>query len=477
MKNPIPWTFEEIIKATGAELISGNKKCCFNGISINSRQISTGDLFVAIKGKNHDGHDFINHALSAGATGFLANKERIAEFQNTHKRKRGLVCGLVKNTIKALGDLASFNIKRSGVSVVAITGSSGKTTTKEMTASILSKRFNTLSTIGNYNNNIGLPLTVFKLNSSHDWAVLELGMNKPKEIEELATICAPDIGIITNIGHAHLKAFDSINGIMDAKGELLGKIKQDGVVILNADDPRAVQLGERTSKRILFYGTGDNAAIKAEKIKEKTTGISFTMILPKATVDINLKAHGKFMVSNGLAAASAGFLAGLSAAEIQSGLEDFKPVDGRMNILKTESGINLIDDTYNANPDSMKAAITTLISLKKDKRGILVLGDMLELGKDEKSMHTTLGSLAADSGAAKIYLTGRFSARVADGALNKGMTMQNIFTGTKKEIIKDLTQTARRGDWILVKGSRGAHMENIVSELIKDNRNKDNRKL
>ncbi len=466
MTKPIPWKCKDIIKATGGSLLSGEGESLFENISINSREISPNTLFVAIKGNNHDGHDFISHALENGASGFLINREKDSVFHNLKKGREEMTCLAVEDTITALGDLASFNIKRSGVLVASITGSSGKTTTKEMTAAILGKGFNTLATPGNYNNNIGLPLTVFKLNPFHEWAVLELGMNRPKEIETLADICNPDIGVITNIGNAHIGAFDSIEGIAAAKAELVEKIKDDGVLVLNGDDPRVVQIGERTSKRLLVYGTGSNAEIKAEKIKKKQEGIFFTLNLPGERIDIALKAHGEFMVLNGLAAASVGFLAGLSGAKIKAGLEEFVPVGGRFNLLETENGVHIINDTYNANPDSMKAAMGILNSLKGNQRGLLVLGDMLELGKHGDSMHMAVGVFAVDSGASKLYLTGRFADQVAKGALSRGMMHQNIFTGTKKGAVEALLRETVPGDWILVKGSRGLSMEDVVTGLI-----------
>ncbi|HBN26711.1 MAG TPA: UDP-N-acetylmuramoyl-tripeptide--D-alanyl-D-alanine ligase, partial [Desulfobacteraceae bacterium] len=465
MTKLLSWKCKDIIKATGGSLLTGEKGDLFENISINSREICPNTLFVAIKGNNHDGHDFMAHALKNGTSGFLINREKLPVLHNLETGKEKITCLAVEDTIIALGDLASFNIKRSGVSVVAITGSSGKTTTKEMTAAVLGKGFNTLSTPGNYNNNIGLPLTAFKLGPFHQWAVLELGMNRPEEIKNLAGICNPDIGVITNIGHAHIGAFDSIEGIVAAKAELAEKIKNNGVLVLNGDDPRVLQIGKRTSKRLLVYGTGSNAEIKGEKIKKIPEGISFTLNLPGEKINIEIKAHGEFMVLNGLAAAAAGFLAGLDGTKIKAGLEEFLPEGGRFNLLETKNGIHIINDTYNANPDSMKAAMGTLNSLRGNKRGLLVLGDMLELGKHGDSMHMAIGAFAADSGAEKLYLTGAFADQIARGALNRGMTHQNIFVGTKKEAVEALSRETTPGDWVLVKGSRGSSMEDVVTGL------------
>jgi UDP-N-acetylmuramoyl-tripeptide--D-alanyl-D-alanine ligase len=334
-----------------------------------------------------------------------------------------------------------------------------------MTEAVVARRFRTLATVGNLNNEIGLPLTLLTLDNTHEKAVLELGMNSPGEIERLAEICAPEIGVITNIGPAHLEGIGSIEGVMHAKGELLERIKPGGTAVLNIDDPRVQHLSDKTSRDVLAYGVSENAKIRAVKIREEGSGISFELILPQKRIAVGLRTFGTFMVSNALAAAGVGYLMGLSAGEIKSGLESFEPVWGRLNIIKTGNGIHIIDDTYNANPGSMGAAISTLTSLKGGKRGILVAGDMLELGSHSERLHKNIGSLAAASGIERLYVTGEFASSVTEGARDEDMDPQKIFVGTKKEILADLTARARPGDWILIKGSRGMAMESIVKGL------------
>ena len=465
MTKTIPWTTTDIIKATKGKLLYGEADHNFSGISIDSRSITVNDIFVAIQGQVHDGHNFTEDVIRRGIRGFLIKKDKTGDFPNAEWEKRGLVCVAVNDTTIALGDLAAYNRRRSNVSVIAITGSNGKTTTKDMTAAVVSRRFNTLATSGNFNNEIGLPLTLLKLNHRHQWAVLELGMNKPGEIGRLGQICLPDVGVIINIGHAHLEGFDSVDGIMHAKGELLAKIKPGGTAVLNGDDPKILQLADKSSTDVLFYGLSENAAVRALAISEKSFGVSFTLSLPSEQISIDLNTPGNFMVSNALAAASAGYLLGSTAEEIKAGLEDFKPVQGRMNILTTNNGIHIINDTYNANPGSMEAAITTLKSLKGRKRGVLVIGDMLELGKYAASMHKKVGSLAARSDITKLYVTGEFADTVAAGARDEDMDSRDIFRGTREEILKDLTDHVRPGDWVLVKGSRAMGMEKIVEGL------------
>ncbi len=459
------WHCSRILEAVKGELLYGDAERLFAGISIDSRSLSPGDLFVAIKGENYDGHDFIADAVESGAAGLLVSRSEIAGATYNRWASKGLVCLAVENTIAALGDLAALNRKRTGVSVVAITGSNGKTTTKEMTASVLSRRFDTLATKGNYNNEIGLPLTMFRIAPSHKWAVLELGMNRPGEIGRLAGICRPDIGVITNIGTAHLEGFDSIEGIARAKGELIEHIRKNGTAVLNADDPRLFGLAGKIKKDMLLFGFHENAAVRAQNIKQEAFGLSFSLLLPDESISVNLKAHTPVFVSNALAAAATGHLAGLNAGEIKSGLEDFQPVKGRMNIMKTRRGFYIIDDTYNANPGSMKVAINALKTLKGRGRGIFVAGDMLELGQDAGLIHQEIGALAAISDISRLYITGAFADYVAKGARSKGLKSGKILSGTQEAIIDDLTNRIKPGDWILVKGSRAMCMEDIVKGL------------
>ena len=465
ISNRILWTTADILEATGGEFICGDLNYGFSGISIDSRSILADELYVAIKGEIHDGHSFAEDVIRQGISGLVIHKEKLKDLPIHEWEKNTTICLAVNNTTKALGDLASFHRKRANVPVVAITGSNGKTTTREMTAAVVGQRFPTLASRENFNNEIGLPLTLLKLDHGHKCAVVELGMNAPGEIARLAEICMPDIGVITNIGPAHLEGVGSIEGVMHAKGELLDKIKAGGTAVLNADDHRVLHLAEKASANVIFFGLSDEATSRAEAILETDRGISFTLVLPEETITIGLKIPGIFMVSNALAAAAVGYKLGLSAKDIKTGLEDFKPAGGRMNILHTDRGINLIDDTYNANPGSMEAALKTLSTLKKNNRGIFIAGDMFELGKHAKSMHETVGAMAASSNISKLYATGEFAISVADGAILGGMKSKNIFIGNKKEILNALPGYLKTGDWVLVKGSRAMGMEEIVEKL------------
>ena len=466
MTKPTPWTTAEILEATEGNLLCGDIDRVFAGVSIDSRRIAPDELFVAIKGDVHDGHSFAGDVIADGVGGLIINQDKATASPGQLCQKKGLVCVTATDTTKALGDLAAFQRQRSNVSVVAITGSNGKTSTREMTTAVVAQCFRTLATSGNLNNEIGLPLTLLNINPDHQWAVVELGMNRPGEIGRLAELCRPDIGMITNIGPAHLEGLGSIDAVMRAKGELLTKIKPDGTAVLNADDPKLMQLADKTPANVVLFGLSKNAQIRGQSIIEKELGLSFTLQMPSESVAIDLATSGNFMVSNALAAATVGYLLGASAAKIKTALESFQPVKGRLNLLQTSKKINIIDDTYSANPGSMSAAIQTLRSLKGDNRSVLVAGDMLELGEHSESLHAKIGALSARSGVSRIYVTGKFAESLAAGARDEDMDSGNIIIGSKDEIVTDLASWLDSGDWVLVKGSRSMAMENVVEKLL-----------
>ena len=290
-------------------------------------------------------------------------------------------------------------------------------------------------------------------------------MNHFGEIRRLSQICRPDIGVITSIAPCHLEGVGSIEGVVRAKAEILENIRPDGTVILNRDDPYLTELGNNTSKRVLFFGESRAAHIRADSIRETSGEIFFTIRLPDSQIAVRLHAAGHFMVSNALAAAAAGYLAGLSGEEIQKGLSRFRPGSGRMDVISTERGVTIIDDTYNANPASMAAAIDTLVTLAGGQRSILVVGDMRELGEETDRLHRQIGERAGRSGITRLYATGTHAAVVAQGARAGGMDRYRIVTGEKAAIIEDLKNELQAGDRILVKGSRGSAMEAIVEPI------------
>lgn len=477
----IPWTTGGILKATSGRLLCGNEKESFAGVSIDSRNIAADELFVAIVGETHDGHRFIPDAIRKGVRGVLVCAERFKPANRASYAidaalyeswgKRGIVFIAVPDTVQALGRLAQYQRMQADVSVIAITGSNGKTTTKEMTAGVLKQRFNTLATSGNFNNEIGMPITLLKLKHDHQWAVIELGMNHPGEIEKLGMICRPDIGIITNVAPAHLAGLGSIEGVARAKGELLKTIRPGGTAVLNADDTHVRKLASEPYlkdrlQRVVSFGLAEDAHIRAESVYSKGIGTSFTLVLPNDRITVDLKIPGRFMVSNALAAAAAGYLCGLDAHEIKTGLERFTAVPGRMHVIDTAKGFHIIDDTYNANPGSMKAAIMTLKSLKGRRNGFMAVGDMYELGPEAEAGHENIGWLAGQSGISGLFATGSFAATVAKGARRGGLGSECIFTGNREDIAEHLIKRLGPGDWVLVKGSRAMGMEKIVQQLV-----------
>jgi UDP-N-acetylmuramoyl-tripeptide--D-alanyl-D-alanine ligase len=464
----LPWTLSDILKATGGELLCGDQSMEFEKVSIDSRNISPKDLFVAIVGDVHDGHAFISDVVEQGTGGLLVNTEKARDLPISAWQTQNIACVAVSDTTRALGDLAAFHRARTDVALIAITGSNGKTTTRQMTAAVVARKFNTLATIGNYNNQIGVPLTLLRLAPGHRWAVVELGTNRPGEIARLAQICSADIGVITNIGPAHLEGLGSLDGVMREKGQLIEHLKAKGKAVLNADDRRVSKIAaatKRSKKDVLFFGLSESAGIRASAVNEKASGISFSLDLPQESLTVDLKAAGQFMVTNALAAAAVGHLLGLPPAEIKAGLETFEPAWGRMNISQTASGIHVIDDTYNANPDSMKAAITTLKSLSANNRSVFVAGDMLELGAQAESLHRQIGAWAAAANINKLRVTGEYADAVAAGAKDAGMKSENILIGSQETLLDALKESLKSGDWVLVKGSRGARMDNIVEGI------------
>ena len=464
--NPIPWKTSDILDATGGNLVIGSGDGMFSGISIDSRSIAPDELFVAIVGEVHDGHIFANSVVKKGVRGVLVEKGKAENLMLEDSAARGTVVITVTDTTRALGALAAFNRCRTPLTVIALTGSNGKTSTRAMLTHIVTRKYETLATMGNFNNEIGLPLTLLRLEKTHTLAVLELGMNRPGEIRRLAEICRPDIGIITNVAPAHLEGLGSIEGILRAKGELLEGLNANGRTILNADDPHVASLAENVPGEVLLFGLSDRAVVRASHVREQGHRLSFHLEVPGETIEVTLNTPGRFMISNALAAAAAGYLMEIPLAEIKAGLECFQPVNGRMRILKLANGICLIDDAYNANPSSVKAALDTLKQMAKQHSRVVVLGDMLELGNQSAALHSDIGRYTALGNPDRLYLTGDFARDIAQGAQNSGMDAERIVVGSVQEICADLIARADSRDTILVKGSRGMRLERVVKELI-----------
>ncbi len=459
------WCVKDILTATGGRYLYGGADQCFHGVGIDSRTVDAAALFVAIRGDRHDAHEFIPQVVERGVRGLVVEAQPRASMQHGEWKAKGVACVSVADTTRALGGLAAFMRQKLNIPVVAITGSNGKTTTRQMTASVMAQKYKTLATQGNLNNEIGLPLTLFKLDRAHEAAVLELGINHFKEMDRLGAICKPTIGMITNIGPAHLEFLGNLEGVARAKGELLTHIDSKGYVILNKDDDYVAGLAAQASCNVVYFGISPQADVRADSIVESADGIAFRLILPDASVPVQLNTSGRFMVSNALAAATAGHLAGISAQLIQQGLESFSPESGRLRIIETAKGVKIIDDTYNANPASMAAALQTLSTMGKSDRCFAVLGDMLELGDQAGQLHRQIGITAGKAGVFKLYAYGDYAPEVISGAQEGGMTKGHLMAADKEEITADLMARLRPDDWVLVKGSRGMAMETVVRAI------------
>lgn len=455
----------EVIQATGGALLRGSENTIFNGVSTDSREPARGKLFIPLIGERFDGHAFLAAAIKEGAAGVLVQRG------SEHKLGAdpgGTTVILVKDTLTALGDIAHFWRKKFPVSVIAITGSSGKTTTKEMAAGIMGIKKNTLSTRGNFNNLVGLPLTLFRLNEGHAAAILELGTNTRGEIARLTRIAAPDVGIITNIGAAHLEGFKSIEAVREEKSDLFRNMDPGGVAVINRDDGELIFLEKVWRGKRVTFGINNDADITAERITNRgDEGVRFVLKIGNAREEIAMRTVGEHNIYNALAAVAMSWAAGFGNAEICRGLSAFKAVHGRMEIHRLKNGAFLIDDTYNANPSSLREAVKTLGNLKGGHESTIILGDMLELGDRAEELHEESGMFMADTGISALFLKGSFARTTARGAIKNGMAEDRLFfPETPGDVLSLLSSRLKKGDWILVKGSRKTQMEIFVQGIL-----------
>ena len=460
------WTVADIIAATSGRLLYGTQEHVVESVGTDSRTIAPTELFVPIQGDRFDAHDFLPEVIENGVRTILVAADTEVALLHDDWKSLNVACVVVDDTTRALGALARYRRRQMNIPVVAVTGSNGKTTTRQMTAAVMGTHYHTLATVGNLNNEIGLPLTVLGLEPTHQAAVLELGINQFGEMDRLGAICEPTIGMITNVGPAHLEFLGSLEGVRRAKGELLAHVRLHGRVILNKDDDHVAALAGKAPCPVVFFGTSSQADVRADSIEETLEGVRFDLVLPDDRLRVQLKTPGRFMVLNALAAAAAGYAAGVDSANIAAGLESFQPVSGRLHVIQSGNGVNIIDDTYNANPQSMAAAIQTLTAVRKSSHGYMVFGDMLELGEQAEALHHQIGIVAGEAGAEKIYAYGHHAASVIDGARKAGMIEETLMAGTKEEIAADLIERLQSGDWLLVKGSRGMAMETVVKAVL-----------
>jgi len=448
----------ELLKATSGTLICGEIDASAKGVSIDSRTIKPGEVFVAIKGDNFDGYNFIGQAVKKKASCIIA--ETIGRKQAV----KGVAFIKVADSVKALGDIARSNREKFNTPVIAVTGSSGKTTLKEMIYRVLSGKFRVLKNIGTENNHIGLPMALLSLDKSHDLAVLEIGTNHFGEVGYLAEICLPNIGIITNVGQAHLEHFGNLNGVFKEKYTLISRLKSPGIAVLNADDSLlkkrlAIQKGSRL---ILGLGIKNHTDFSASDIKDLSGKLEF---LVNKKYRFTLKTLGYYNIYNALAAIAVGRVFGMGYKEISRRLRGFDFPQGRLKFRKAGNA-RFIDDTYNSNPLSLKQALEALANLKVKGRKIFVMGDMLELGKHRELFHRQAGRQAALACDALITV-GRLSGLSAQAARDAGFCASNIFSCENSRQAREIlfsNISPARDDIVLVKGSRRMRMEEVFRD-------------
>lgn len=455
-------TISEILEASGGQLLRGNRAGRPTRVCIDTRILQPGDLFVAITGDRFDGEDFVARALDSGAGAVLTARE----WEPSLMGGDGAIIR-VDDTVRALGVLAHAWRRRLAPSVIAITGSSGKTTTKDMTAHLCAARLQVLATEGNKNNHIGLPLTLLRLGVEQTAAVVELGMNHSGEIDYLARLADPDIGVLTNIGDAHLGNFPNHDALIDAKGELFAAMRRDATAIINADCAHTRRLRRRgvLPRQIVAFGEGDGAVVRAEDVSQVAPfGYEFTLRLFDVRRRVYLPVFGRYQVSNALAASAAALLSGILPDEIAERLATFRPAAMRSQVTDM-AGIRVIEDCYNASPLATCAAIASFAQMEGAERRVLLLGDMAELGQYSEEGHRRVGVAAARAELHAICCAGTASAWTADEARRSGA--EALHFDTVEEAAAHLTALLRKGDAILVKGSRLARMERAI-ELLRE---------
>jgi UDP-N-acetylmuramoyl-tripeptide--D-alanyl-D-alanine ligase len=427
------------------------------GVSIDSRRLTIGEAFFAIRAAR-DGHDFLRDAAARGASCLVVHNL-------PDDMPPSVPTVLVDDTTRALGRLAAYHRARFDVPVAAVTGSNGKTTTKEMMAGVLSALGPVLKPEGSFNNQWGLPLTLLRLSPEHRAMALELGANTPGEIESLAAICRPTVGVVTVVQGAHTEFFGSLDGVAHEKSALVRAIPPDGAVVLNADDPRVLAMHTQSRARVLYFSTRPGAdVVAASPAVDGSDGLRFTLGIGQARRPLQLAFAGRHNVTNALAAAGVGRALGLSIEQIALGLESARPVKGRC-VWRPAGRIRILDDTYNANPGSVGASLETLAATSEGRRRVVVFGDMLELGDSSESAHREMGRAVAASGAAEFVGLGRWAQVAVEAARAAGLAESHHVT-TFEDAVALLLKRLAPGDAVLVKGSRGMRMERVVDALV-----------
>lgn len=454
-------SLQEITTACGGQYF-GSEELLFlevSGVAIDSRKVEAGYLFIPIKGARVDGHDFIPQVMEKGALCTLS--ERILE-NCTHSYI------LVDSCEQALKDLAEHYRKSLDIRVVGITGSVGKTSTKEMIASVLEQKYNVLKTAGNFNNEIGLPLTIFNIRDEHEIAVLEMGINHFGEMHRLTRMARPDVCVITNIGLCHLENLIDRDGILKAKSEIFDFMQPDAAIVLNGDDDKLITVTEVKGQTPKFFGLSTELDAYADNIHNHSLkGTTCTLHVGDQSIDVLIPIPGQHMIYNALAGALVGREFGLTSEEIKAGIESLTPVSGRNNMIETDS-LLIIDDCYNANPVSTCASLDVLATA--DSRKVAILGDMFELGENEKDLHRQVGMHATEKGIDLLICIGDLSQNTAQGARNACAETPDCKTNvchfdTKADFLSQKEKLLQKGDIVLVKASHGMEFPEIVKHL------------
>ncbi len=449
----------ELIRAVEGKLLWGDSSKIFSGITTDSRKVARGNLFIPLVGEKFDGHDYIEQCFDTGASICLTQKV-IPERDNCS-------AVLVNDTAKALRDIATWHRNKYNIPVVGITGSVGKTSTKDMISCVLARKYEVLKTQGNFNNEIGLPLTLFNLDERHEVAVIEMGMSGFGEISRLTAIAQPQVAVITNIGVSHIEKLGSQQGILKAKLEILEGLKPDGLVVLNGDDPLLREKRGKLDSRAVFYGMDGSVDYRAENYQSLgEDGSSFSIMVDNKTYEVKVPVPGIHNVYNAMAAIAVGVEMNISMKIIVEGISDYSPGSMRQNII-SHKGIKIINDAYNASPQSMQAAINVLEELSTKTRGIAVLGDMLEMGNMAKELHYSVGDFIKDKNISHLITVGKDSKNITQAVTDSGNSSINLrHFDNNSDALDYIIGIVKQGDYILIKGSRGMKMEQIAEGLL-----------
>lgn len=458
------WTVAKIAQVAGGELLQGDPEEVIRGISTDTRSLEPGDCFVPLKGETHDGHDFIAQALAKKAAAVLSARRDVES-----KVPRETAVIRVADTLYGLGELARCHRGAHSMPVIGVTGSNGKTSTKEMIAAILGVHHNVQKNAGNFNNLVGVPLTLLSLEAQHQVAVIEMGINVFGEMQRLVEITKPTAGLVTNIHPAHLQGLESQEHILEEKGRLLTSLSEEQLAVINLDDQRLRSFAKRLKARTVTYSIADSSAQVrlAGNVKVDRGVSSFALALENQVVPVRLAVLGAHQVQNAVAAAAVAYGMGESADTIVEGLSRHRPVRQRMEMYQLPDGVVLIDDTYNANPMSMVAAARAVVEAAHGRPVIFVFGEMREMGPEGPRLHWEVGRQIGAMRVHRLVTLGGLAAELNRGARESGMAVEACHHAADHQEIIDLLRALKVKDgWILVKGSRGMTMERIVRGLL-----------